>query len=286
MMVAERSDFAPPRRTDPARHKGHFGHLAIVLGQKEGAAILAARAAQRFGTGLVTLLTDTPVTGLDASLMQSDALPDGTTALALGAPDRALCYVVPTGNFGDIFAGFVAQQMGLPIDRLVIATNINDIQHRALTTGSYEVAGAVKATSSPSMDIQISSNFERLLFEAVERDAAVLKSLMDQLQQSGGFDIPEQALAWIRQLFASGKADEEDVARTISGVLEDTGELVDPHTAVGLHVARDHISAAHAVIALATAHPAKFPETIARVAGIRPPLPDHHVAANFVFKVS
>jgi threonine synthase len=198
-----------------------------------------------------------------------------TTALSLGAPDRSLCYVVPTGNFGDIFAGYVAQRMGLPIDRLVIATNTNDILHRALSNGRYEVAGEVTPTTSPSMDIQVSSNFERLLFDALERDADALRGLMNQLQQSGGFDIPQDALAWMRQLFASGRASEEDVRAAIRRAHEDTGELVDPHTAVALHVAREHISAAHAVIALSTAHPAKFPEAVRAATGVEPQLPAH-----------
>ncbi len=198
-----------------------------------------------------------------------------TSALALGAPDRSLAYVVPTGNFGDIFAGFVAQRMGLPIDRLVIATNVNDILHRALATGRYEVAERVRATSSPSMDIQVSSNFERLLFEATERDASVLRALMERLRQSGGFTIPEPALAWMRQLFASGRADEQQVTETIRHIHQRTGEIVDPHTAVGLSVARDHLSAAHAVVSLATAHPAKFPQAARAATGLAPTLPPH-----------
>ena len=197
-----------------------------------------------------------------------------TSALALGAPDRSLCYVVPTGNFGDIFAGYVARQMGLPIDRLVIATNVNDILHRALTTGRYET-GRVVPTTSPSMDIQVSSNFERLLFDALERDPSRLRALMEQLSQSGGFSIPEDARAYIRQLFASGRADEEAVRATIRDTFEKTGEIVDPHTAVGLHVAREHIAPSHMVVSLATAHPAKFPDAVEDAIGIRPPLPAH-----------
>ena len=197
-----------------------------------------------------------------------------TSALALGAPDRALCYVVPTGNFGDIFAGYVARQMGLPITRLVVATNVNDILHRALATGRYET-GAVTATTSPSMDIQVSSNFERLLFDALERDAAQLRTLMQDLATSGGFTIPEAALARIRQLFRSGRASEEEVLETIRRVHEDTGEIVDPHTAVGLSVARAHVGRAHLTVSLATAHPAKFPEAVKAATGVHPELPPH-----------
>ena len=198
-----------------------------------------------------------------------------TSALALGAPDRALCYVVPTGNFGDIFAGYVARQMGLPIDRLVVATNVNDILHRALTAGEYRVQGRVTPTTSPSMDIQVSSNFERLLFDALERDPARLRALMGQLAQSGGFSIPDDARAYIRQLFASGRADEDSVRATIRDTFEKTGEIVDPHTAVGLAVAREHIAPAHMVVSLATAHPAKFPEAVEAATGVRPALPAH-----------
>ena len=197
-----------------------------------------------------------------------------TSALALGAPDRSLCYVVPTGNFGDIFAGYVARQMGLPIDRLVIATNVNDILHRALTTGRYET-GRVVPTTSPSMDIQVSSNFERLLFDALERDPSRLRALMEQLSQSGGFSIPEDARAYIRQLFASGRADEEAVRATIRETYEKTGEIVDPHTAVGLHVAQEHIAPSHMVVSLSTAHPAKFPDAVEAAINVRPPLPEH-----------
>ncbi len=195
-----------------------------------------------------------------------------TAALALGAPHRPLAFTVPTGNFGDIFAGYVARRMGLPIERLVIATNVNDILHRALATGRYAVT-AVTPTSSPSMDIQVSSNFERLLFDVADRDAVVLRRLMSGLAQSGAFDIPPPALERMREIFASGRADEEEVQAVIRRIHEQTGEIVDPHTAVGLHVARAHLSPDWGMVALATAHPAKFPDAVERAIGIRPPLP-------------
>ncbi len=196
-----------------------------------------------------------------------------TSALALGAPDRALAYTVPTGNFGDIFAGYAARRMGLPIERLVIATNVNDILHRALSTGRYEVTG-VTATTSPSMDIQVSSNFERLLFDVMGRDAAALRGLMDSLAQSGAFTIPAETLKAMRGLFASGRADEDQVMETIRKAHEDTGELIDPHTAVGLHVAREMATPDAAMISLSTAHPAKFPDAVERATGLRPALPE------------
>ncbi len=125
------------------------------------------------------------------------------------------------------------------------------------------------------MDIQVSSNFERLLFDALERDPSRLRALMEQLSQSGGFSIPEDARAYIRQLFASGRADEEAVRATIRETYEKTGEIVDPHTAVGLHVAQEHIAPSHMVVSLSTAHPAKFPDAVEAAINVRPPLPEH-----------
>jgi len=196
-----------------------------------------------------------------------------TSALALGAPDRAVSFTVPTGNFGDILAGYAARNMGLPVERLVIATNVNDILYRTLTTGRYEVTG-VKATTSPSMDIQVSSNFERLLFDALERDAEALRGLMDRLSQSGAFDIPAPALERIRALFDAGRTDEDEVLEEIRRTFRETGELVDPHTAVGLHVARGRAGPDAAMVSLSTAHPAKFPDAVERATGHRPRLPE------------
>jgi threonine synthase len=196
-----------------------------------------------------------------------------TSALSLGAPDRAVRFVVPTGNFGDIFAGYAAKRMGLPIEQLVIATNVNDILDRALKTGRYEVTG-VTPSSSPSMDIQVSSNFERLLFEATGRDAQALGGMMASLHQSGAFTIPPGALAAIRAEFSSGAADEAETAATIRHTLDETGTLLDPHTAAGVAVAARQPESAAPVICLATAHPAKFPDAVERASGVRPRLPD------------
>ncbi|HWL06692.1 MAG TPA: threonine synthase [Xanthobacteraceae bacterium] len=197
-----------------------------------------------------------------------------TTAVALGAPHRKLAYTVPTGNFGDIYAGYVAQRMGLPIDRLVIATNVNDILARTLANGAYEVRGVV-ASSSPSMDIQVSSNFERLLFEAYGRDAAAVRGLMASLKQSGRFDLSGAALGAIRALFSAGRADEDETAATIRTVLRETGQLLDPHTAVAVAVAEKEAPAdGTPMVVLSTAHAAKFPDAVAAACGRRPPLPD------------
>ncbi len=181
-----------------------------------------------------------------------------TTAVALGGPDRKISFTVPTGNFGDIFAGYVAKKMGLPIDRLVVATNENDILARTLKTGRYEMRD-VKATTSPSMDIGVSSNFERLLFEAYDRDAAKVRRAMEGLKQSGAFEIEEKALKTIRREFRAGRATEEAVAATIAKTLADTGYLLDPHTAIGVHVANQYEKAGSPMVTLATAHPARNP---------------------------
>ena len=196
-------------------------------------------------------------------------------ATALGAPHREVSFVVPTGNFGDILAGWVAKKMGLPIRDLTIATNVNDILVRTLDTGRYEVKG-VLPSSSPSMDIQISSNFERLLFEALDRDSTALRQLMDSLAQSGSFSVPRSALAAICADFSAGRADEPETAATIARLYQSAGYLCDPHTAVGLAVA-DKVEHAAKVpqVVLSTAHPAKFPDAVEAATGHRPSLPPH-----------
>ncbi len=194
-------------------------------------------------------------------------------AVALGAPHRKIAFSVPTGNFGDIFAGYVAKKMGLPIETLVIATNSNDILARTLATGSYEMAG-VAATSSPSMDIQISSNFERLLFEASGRDAAAVQRMMASLKQSGSFTLPAKTLAAIRAEFCAERADEAEVAEAIRVTHAQSGYVLDPHTATGI-VAANKVALDERlpVVVLATAAPAKFPEAMRALAGIEAPLP-------------
>jgi threonine synthase len=195
-----------------------------------------------------------------------------TAAVSLGGPDRPISFTVPTGNFGDIFAGYVAKRMGLPIDRLVIATNDNDILTRTIETGNYETRGVVH-TTSPSMDIQVSSNFERLLFEAHERDAAAVRRLMDGLKQSGAFTISEKPLAAIRALFDAGRSTKSQTATTIADVLKQSGYLLDPHSAIGLKVARETVKASTPSVVLATAHPSKFPDAVEAASGVHPALP-------------
>jgi threonine synthase len=196
-----------------------------------------------------------------------------TSAVALGAPSREVDFTVPTGNFGDIFAGYVAKHMGLPVRRLRVASNVNDILVRTLKTGIYEVR-EVHATTSPSMDIQISSNFERLVFEATGRDAGTVRALMGSLGQSGRFVLPDAALAKIRADFDAGRADETETSAAIRAAWRETGELVDPHTAVALAVAdQDKPVSTVPNIVLSTAHAAKFPDAVEAACGVRPALP-------------
>ena len=195
-----------------------------------------------------------------------------TAAVSLGAPARKVSFCVPTGNFGDIFAGYCAKQMGLPIDRLVIATNANDILRRTLATGRYEMEG-VEPTLSPSMDIQISSNFERLIFESSGRDAEAVNRMMAALKQSRGFDLPARSITTIRRDFDAGTTDETATRRVIAETLSGSGYLLDPHTAVGLGVALAMPASTVPMITLGTAHPAKFPAAVAEATGTQPQLP-------------
>jgi threonine synthase len=196
-----------------------------------------------------------------------------TSAVALGAPDIAPRFVVPTGNFGDAFAGFVAHRMGLPIQQIVAATNGNDIVARALETGRY-ARGAVIATQSPAMDIQVASNFERLYFEAVRRDGLETDRAFRAFSAEGAIDLPPQARSFMAELFAGASVNEADTTRTLVSTLNQTGEQVDPHTAVGLtaaaRLARDPSDGP--TVVLSTAHAAKFPEAIEAALGLSPAL--------------
>ncbi|QFU07426.1 Threonine synthase [Rhodobacteraceae bacterium THAF1] len=193
-----------------------------------------------------------------------------SAAVSLGAPKRSVSFTVPTGNFGDIFAGYIARSMGLPIDKLVIATNRNDILHRTIQSGAHRKEG-VSPTISPSMDIQVSSNFERALFMAYGRDGNAVSQLMDELR-GGGFDVSQGAMEALRETYASGRASEEETAATIRAMHARTGEVLCPHTAVGVKVAEENFGDSP-MITLATAHPAKFPDAVEAATGARPPLP-------------
>jgi len=195
-----------------------------------------------------------------------------TSAVSLGAPHRAVRFTVPTGNFGDVFAGYIARRMGLPIERLVVATNQNDILHRALSGGEYRTSGVVPSIS-PSMDIQVSSNFERILFDAYERDGGAVAQLMEELRSTGGFAISQGALETLREIFSSGRASEEETRATIARTYARTGQILCPHSAVGVKVAGEQPRSGAPMISLATAHPAKFPDAVEAATGVRPPLP-------------
>jgi threonine synthase len=194
-------------------------------------------------------------------------------ALQLGAQHRKIAFAVPTGNFGDVFAGYVAAQMGLPIERLIVATNVNDILHRALTNGDYS-AGTVTPTAAPSMDIQVSSNFERLLFDLGGRDGKALAAQMAGFEATKAMQLTNQQREGAAALFSSARADASDMSQAIRWAWEHTGELLDPHTAIGLHAARTSgLPGDIPVVTLATAHPAKFRDAVERATGQRPPLP-------------
>lgn len=194
-----------------------------------------------------------------------------TTAAALGAPGREVNFVVPSGNFGDAFAGYVALRMGLPVKRIVVATNSNDILARAFSTGRY-ARGAVQATLSPAMDIQSASNFERLYFETVQREATETARAFEAFARAGAIDIPPAALAAMQQVFTGVAIGEDETLKTIVSTLNETGELIDPHTAVAVAALR-HVELHGPTVVLSTAHAAKFPEDVARASGVTPALP-------------
>lgn len=194
-----------------------------------------------------------------------------TTAAALGAPERAVNFVVPSGNFGDAFAGYVALRMGLPVKRIVVATNSNDILAKAFSTGRY-ARGPVHATLSPAMDIQSASNFERLYFEGVRREATETARAFEAFAQAGALDIPPAALSAMQAVFTGVAIGEDETARTILATLNETGELIDPHTAVAVAALR-HVELDGPTVVMSTAHPAKFPEDVARASGVTPALP-------------
>jgi len=193
-------------------------------------------------------------------------------ATSLGAPERKISFTVPTGNFGDIFAGYVAKRMGLPIGDLIIATNQNDILARTLATSRYETLGTTPSIS-PSMDIQVSSNFERLLFDASGRDDTLIRQQMDGLKQSGSFEVDSKTMQKIVSEFTAGACSEAETSAQILKTKEEAAYLVDPHTAVGLHVAQNHLTSDTPMVTLATAHPAKFPDAVKTASGIHPDLP-------------
>jgi threonine synthase len=197
-----------------------------------------------------------------------------TAALALGGPWRKVAFAVPTGNFGDVYAGYVAHRIGVPIAQLIVGTNRNDILARFFASGTYS-AGEVAPTMSPSMDIQVASNFERLLYDLYEGDGAQVGRLLGKFAAHARIEVSDDALGRARELFDAARVDEAATAATMAEVLQATGALVDPHTAVGIRAGRARrLDAKVPLITLATAHPAKFPDAVQRATGIRPELPE------------
>jgi len=195
-----------------------------------------------------------------------------TAALSLGSPDRAVTFSVPTGNFGDIFAGFVASRMGLPISRLIIASNENDILVRLLENGSYQ-RGQLVATTSPSMDIQVSSNFERLLYELSHRDGARVRDAFSSFEKEGIFHLDEDQRLALAALFSAGRATMDETSATIAQLYRETGYLADPHTAIAVHVARQQLTGNQPMVILSTAHPAKFGDAVQAAVALSPQPP-------------
>ncbi|RDC60425.1 Threonine synthase [Alteripontixanthobacter maritimus] len=195
-------------------------------------------------------------------------------AMQLGAPQRKVAFSVPTGNFGDVFAGYVAAKMGLPVERLIVATNVNDILHRALANGDYS-AGDVTPTASPSMDIQVSSNFERLLFDCGGRDGTALARQMDGFELERAMRLTDAQRTGASGLLTSARADADAMSGAMRWAHDRAGQVIDPHTAIGLHAARaaEGIAPDIPVVTLATAHPAKFRDAVERALGTRPSLP-------------
>lgn len=202
-------------------------------------------------------------------------------AFALGAPHRAVNFAVPTGNFGNILAGYVAKQMGLPIHRLIIGSNVNDILTRFIQTGAMKTRDVV-ATITPSMDIQISSNFERYLFELMGHDSDKLRDCMQKFATQGEFQVDDAILATMREQMGAYRFTDEEINHEIARLYEQTGEIIDPHSAIGVAAARQELSNEIPTIVLGTAHAAKFPDAIENAIGLRPALPTHvaHIMHN------
>ncbi len=196
-------------------------------------------------------------------------------ALRLGGLERPPVFAVPTGNFGDVYAGYVARRIGLPVRRLIVATNRNDILARFFETGIYRL-GEVVPTVTPSMDIQVASNFERLLFDLEDGDGARVRRALENFTKTGELAVEPGRMARLGELFRAGRASEEETRAAIRRVFEESGQVIDPHTAVGVEVGRRLRRPGEGpLVCLATAHPAKFPETVTEATGRRPTLPPH-----------
>ncbi len=193
----------------------------------------------------------------------------------LGAPETHISFAVPTGNFGNVFAGYEARAMGLPVDQLVVGSNTNDILTRFFESGTMELAD-VTPTISPSMDIQVSSNFERLLFDLVGREGDKVRAIIEGFRETGRFSVTDRSLEAAQAIFYPACFDDEETKEIIRDVYANSDELVDPHTAVGIAAARaQRRDRSVPMVALATAHAAKFPDAVEDATGVRPALPEH-----------
>ena len=223
------------------------------------------------GTGPLGHLTLSAVNSINWARLMAQIVYYFYAAVRLGAPDRPIAFSVPTGNFGDVFAGYVAAKMGLPVARLIVATNVNDILYRALSSGDYSAAKVVE-TPTPSMDIQVSSNFERLLFDLGGRDGGALAEQMAGFEASKAMRLTNRQFDGASGLFTSVRVDLDDMALAMRWAHERAGQVIDPHTAIGLGAARE-LNLNVPVVTLATAHPAKFRDAVERATGVRPILP-------------
>jgi len=245
-------------------------NIAIEGSFDDAQALVKAMFADRDFAGRYTL---SAVNSINWARLMAQIVYYFYAAVRLGAPGRPVAFSVPTGNFGDVFAGYAAARMGLPVARLIVATNVNDILHRALAEGDYSV-GMVTPTAAPSMDIQVSSNFERLLFDLHGRDGASLAATMRGFEESRALAIPQAMREEAAALFASARIDPDEMALAMRWAAQEAGQVIDPHSAIGLAAARAaQLDPSVPVVTLATAHPAKFRDAVERATGQRPHLP-------------
>jgi threonine synthase len=242
-------------------------NIAIEGNFDDAQALVKAMFADREFAGRFTL---SAVNSINWARLMAQIVYYFYAAVRLGAPERPVAFSVPTGNFGDVFAGYAAAKMGLPVARLIVATNVNDILHRALSDGDYS-AGEVTATAAPSMDIQVSSNFERLLFDL---DPAALPDQMAAFGRDRAMKLTQQQRNGANAFFSSARIDPDAMALAMRWACEGSGQVLDPHTAIGLAAARGAtLSPEVPVVTLATAHPGKFRDAVERSTGVRPTLP-------------
>jgi threonine synthase len=247
-------------------------HALVVDGDFDGAqAIVKALLGDREFAKDVAL---SPVNSINWARIVAQSVYFVTSACALSA-GGPVNFTVPSGNFGDALAGYVAKKIGAPIGKIMIATNTNDGIAKAFETGTYAKTDASTATISPAMDISVASNFERIVFEALDRDGHALKHLYDGFAQSGSFTLPPLALSALQGDFDAFGVDDSETKWALADCFEQTGEVLCPHTAVGWRARFDGEETTGARVLLATAHPAKFPQTVVEVLGITPPLPRH-----------